>query len=75
MAQIKEQNKILENNPKEMQIYQLSDQEFIFTVIKIFSALKKKQTQTKSGKSCMNKMRISTEIETIKKSRLWAKII
>lgn len=40
MAQLKKQNKTLENNPKEMQIYLLSDQEFIFTVTKIFSALK-----------------------------------
>lgn len=45
MTQSKEQNKILQTNCKEMQIYELSDKEFKITVIKILSEPKENTTK------------------------------
>lgn len=46
MAKSKNQNKSLETNPKEIEIYELSDREFKIAIIKMLNELKENTTHT-----------------------------
>lgn len=65
MTPPKEQNNFSITDPKEMEIYNLPDEEFKMVVLRKPKIQENTDSSTKSGKQYMNKIDISTDIDII----------